>query len=73
MILPETVVQGNARYFPKATDVAVLQWCAARGLTLEDLATQIGMPRVTLTLVLKGVDPVSTMAERKLRLVIDGN
>lgn len=73
MILPDTFVQGNARYFPKSTDLAVLQWCSARGLTLESLATQVGVPRVNLSLILKGVDPVTTAAERKLRLVIDGN
>lgn len=73
MILPETVVQGNARYFPKSTDLAVLQWCSARGLTLESLATQVGVPRVNLSLMLKGVDPVTTSVEKKLRVTIDGN
>lgn len=73
MILPDTVVNGNARYFPKATDLAVLQWCSARGLTLDSLATQVGVPRVNLSLMLKGVDPVPTTAERRLRSVIDGN
>jgi len=73
MILPETLLHGNARFFPKATDLAVLQWCAARGLTLETLATQVGVPRVNLSLMLKGVDPVPTTTERKLRSIIDGN
>ena len=73
MILPDTVVHGNARYFPKATDLEVLRWCAARGLTLDSLATQVGVPRVTLSLMLKGVDPVTAAAERRLRAVIDGN
>jgi hypothetical protein len=73
MKLPETLIHGNARFFPKATDVAVLQWCAARGLTLEALASKVGVPRVNLSLMLKGVDPVPATTERKLRSVIDGN
>ncbi len=73
MTLPETLVHGNARYFPKGTDLEVLRWCTVRGLTLDALATQVGVPRVTLSLMLKGVDPVTTAAERKLRTVIDGN
>ncbi|MEK9970493.1 MAG: hypothetical protein VW600_15235 [Ferrovibrio sp.] len=73
MNLPETIIHGNARYFPKGTDVPVLRWCTARGLTLETLASKVGVPRVNLSLMLKGVDPVPTVTERRLRSVIDGN
>lgn len=73
MTLPETVVHGNARYFPKSTDMVVLRWCSARGLTMDELATQVGVPRINLGLILKGLDPVTTALERKLRTVIDGN
>lgn len=73
MILPDTIAHGNIRYFPKATDMAVRQWCTVRGVSLDELATQVGVPRVSLGLILKGVDPVTTSLERKLRSVIDGN
>lgn len=73
MILPDTVAHGNTRYFPKTTDMIVRRWCTARGLTLDDLATQVGVPRINLGLILKGVDPVTQALERKLRSVIDGN
>lgn len=73
MILPDTVAHGNTRYFPKSTDMVVRQWCTVRGLTLDELATQVGVPRVNLGLILKGVDPVTQALERKLRSVIDGN
>lgn len=73
MTLPDTTAQGNARYFPKSTDLLVQRWCTVRGLTLEALATQVGVPRVNLSLILKGVDPVPAATERKLRSVIDGN
>lgn len=73
MILPDTVAHGNTRYFPKSTDMAVRQWCTVRGVTLDELATQVGVPRVNLGLILKGVDPVTQALERKLRSVIDGN
>lgn len=73
MTLPDTTAQGNARYFPKSTDMVVRRWCTARGLTLDELATQVGVPRINLGLILKGVDPVTQTLERKLRSVIDGN
>jgi transcriptional regulator with XRE-family HTH domain len=73
MTLPETIAHGNTRYFPKSTDMFVLQWCSARGLTLDELATQVGVSRLNLGLILKGVDPVTQALERKLRTVIDGN
>lgn len=73
MILPEPVSQAGTKYFPKATDLPVLQWCAARGLTLDALAAKVGIPRVNLSLMLKGVDPVPTAVEKKLRSIIDGN
>ncbi|WP_290808520.1 hypothetical protein [Ferrovibrio sp.] len=73
MTLPDTTAQGNSRYFPKTTDMVVRRWCTARGVSLDDLATQVGVPRVTLGLILKGVDPVTQALERKLRSVIDGN
>lgn len=67
MTLPPVEMHGGTRYFPKGTDIAVLQWCSARGLTLDVLGTKIGVPRVSLSLMLKGVDPVPTAVERKLR------
>jgi predicted transcriptional regulator len=73
MTLPETIAHGNARYFPKSTDMVVLRWCSVRGLTLDELATQVGVPRINLGLILKGLDPVTQALERKLRSVIDGN
>jgi transcriptional regulator with XRE-family HTH domain len=73
MTLPETIAHGNTRYFPRSTDMFVLQWCSARGLTLDELATQVGVSRLNLGLILKGVDPVTQALERKLRTVIDGN
>lgn len=73
MILPDTIAHGNIRYFPKTTDMAVRQWCTVRGVSLDELASQVGVPRVSLGLILKGVDPVTTSLERKLRSVIDGN
>lgn len=66
-MLPQTVMTGGTRFFPRGTDVAVLQWCSARGLSLDLLATKIGVPRVNLGLILKGVDPVTSAVEQKLR------
>lgn len=67
MTLPPTQMTGGTRFFPRGTDVLVLQWCSARGLSLDTLSTKIGVPRVNLSLMLKGVDPVPTAVERKLR------
>lgn len=72
MSLPQTLLQGGTRYFPRGTDVIVLKWCTANGLNLDSLATKTGIPRVNLSLILKGVDPVPTTMERKLRAFIDG-
>jgi hypothetical protein len=72
MSLPQTLLQGGTRYFPRGTDVIVLKWCSANGLNLETLATRTGIPRVNLSLMLKGVDPVPTTMEKKIRAVIDG-
>jgi len=66
-MLPPTVMTGGTRFFPRGTDVSVLQWCSARGLSLDTLATKIGVPRVNLGLILKGVDPVTSAVEQKLR------
>lgn len=66
-MLPATIMTGGTRYFPRGTDVSVLQWCSARGLSLDTLATKIGVPRINLSLVLKGVDPVTVSVETKLR------
>lgn len=66
-MLPHTVMTGGTRFFPRGTDVTVLQWCSARGLSLDTLASKIGVPRVNLSLILKGVDPVTSAVEQKLR------
>lgn len=66
-MLPPTVMTGGTRFFPRGTDVSVLQWCSARGLSLDTLASKIGVPRVNLGLILKGVDPVTSAVEQKLR------
>lgn len=70
MQLPETKVVGNARYFPRDSDLLAIRWCTASGTTLEGLATKVGVPRVNLSLMLKGVDPVPVQVEKKLRELI---
>lgn len=67
MTLPPTVSNAGTRYFPRGTDITVLQWCSARGLSLDALATKVGIPRINLSLMLKGVDPVTAAVEKKLR------
>lgn len=69
-MLPDTRMQGDARYFPRDTDVTVQRWCASASTSIEALARQVGIPRVNLSLMLKGVDPVPPSVERKLRSMI---
>ncbi|MBP7063706.1 hypothetical protein [Ferrovibrio sp.] len=66
-MLPESFVFGSQRFFPKDTDVAVTRWCATQNRTLEDLAQKLGLSRMALTLVLRGIDPVTPALERRLR------
>ena len=70
MLLPDTRLLGDARYFPRDTDVTVQRWCADTRTSIDALAREIGIPRVNLGLMLKGVDPVPPSVERKLRGMI---
>lgn len=69
-MLPDSFVFGSQRFFPKETDVTVGRWCAATGVTIDDLAKRLGLSRMALTLILKGIDPVSPGLERKLREIM---
>jgi len=69
-MLPESFIFGSQRFFPKDTDVAVARWCAEQGRTLDELAPQLGLSRMALSLILRGIDPVTPALERKLREIM---
>jgi transcriptional regulator with XRE-family HTH domain len=69
-MLPESFIFGSQRFFPKDTDVVVARWCAEQGRTLDDLAPKLGLSRMALSLILRGIDPVTPALERKLREIM---
>ena len=69
-LLPDIRPQGEERYFPPGTDIMVQRWCNMAKTTLDDIATRVDVPRASLSLMLKGVDPVPVIVERKLRAII---
>ncbi len=69
-MLPESFIFGSPRFFPKDTDVVVARWCAEQGRTLDDLAPKLGLSRMALSLILRGIDPVTPALERKLREIM---
>lgn len=48
--------QDNRLYFPKDSHEQVIVWCRSRGMSLDDFASQIGVPRASLVNILKGID-----------------
>ncbi len=71
-MLPESFIFGSQRFFPKDTDVIVARWCADQGRTLDDIAPKVGLSRMALSLILRGIDPVTPAIERKLRELMTG-
>ncbi|WP_341704481.1 hypothetical protein [Ferrovibrio sp.] len=69
-LLPDIRPEGEERYFPRETEVMVQRWCTMAKMSMDDIADKVGVPRSSLSLMLKGVDPVPVIVERKLRGLI---
>jgi len=69
-LLPDIRPQGEERYFPAGTDLMVQRWCSMAKITMDEIAARVDVPRSSLTLMLKGVDPVPVIVERKLRAIV---
>ncbi|MFC3677300.1 hypothetical protein [Ferrovibrio xuzhouensis] len=69
-LLPDIRPQGEERYFPRETEVMVQRWCGMAKTTMDDIAARVDVPRSSLSLMLKGIDPVPVIVERKLRAII---
>lgn len=69
-LLPDIRPEGEERYFPRETEIMVQRWCGMAKMTMDEIATKVEVPRSSLSLMLKGVDPVPVIVERKLRAII---
>ncbi|MEL3890070.1 hypothetical protein V6B08_07325 [Ferrovibrio sp. MS7] len=62
--------QDNRLYFPKDSHDQVIQWCRVKGITLDDFALQVGVPRANLVNILKGIDATPTRVAQAINDVL---
>ncbi len=64
--------QDNRLYYPKDSHEQIIMWCRSKGITLDEFALQVGVPRASLVNILKGIDAAPTRVAQAINDTLRG-